>query len=119
MKFSTKRKGKPQQFNTGAQRDTQSGKPRYSLIPVKPLKRVAELYARGADLYGSRNWELGMPASRLIDSLLRHAFQWELGEMDEDHLAAVIWNAFALMFFEEERPDLDDVHKKKRRRKKK
>ena len=49
--FSAKESGKRQEFDTGMVRDQQDGKPRYDLIPVGPLKRLADLYARGAIKY--------------------------------------------------------------------
>jgi hypothetical protein len=109
IKFVTKDSGSRQSFDTGAVRDTQDGKPRFDLIPNKALTRVAELYARGAIKYGDRNWEKGMPASRFYSSALRHLFQHGRGEVDEDHLAAVIFNCLAIMQFQEEgRKDLLD-----------
>lgn len=99
-KFVTKDSGKREQFETGSQRDTQHGKPRYDLIPPLPLKRIAELYARGAEKYGDHNWALGQPVSRMAASMERHLQSWRLGEHDEDHLAALVFNAIAIMHFE-------------------
>lgn len=73
-------------------------KGRYDLIPPGPLHRLAVHYARGAEKYPpGRTWEAGLPWSVLIGSALRHAFQWLAGATDEDHLAAVAWQIFALM----------------------
>lgn len=99
--FVTKDSGQREEFATGARRDVQEGKPRYDLVPVCSLKRLADLYARGAAKYGEGNFEKGMPYSRVYAALLRHAYQWREGDRTEDHLAAVAWNAFALMFYEE------------------
>jgi hypothetical protein len=73
---------------------------RFDLIPFKAMKRLAILYAKGAKKYGDRNWETGIPRSRLVDSMLRHAHQAANNQTDEDHLAATIWNCFALIEFE-------------------
>lgn len=100
MEFETKDSGERQDFESGARRDIQTGKPRYDLIPPGPLKRLAELYARGAEKYGESNWELGMPMSRITSSLMRHMEQFREGDVSEDHLAAVTWNALALMYFQ-------------------
>lgn len=62
------------------------------------LRRLAVHYARGAIKYADRNWEKGLETGRIVDSLLRHADKALRGEMDEDHEAAVVWNAFALDF---------------------
>lgn len=106
--YVTKDSGVREEYQTGAKRDTQQGKPRYDLIPPGPLKRVAELYARGAEKYDEHNWTKGIPTSRFLASLMRHLEQYRNGERDEDHLAAVVFNAFGLMTFEG--TDLDDVH---------
>lgn len=99
--FVTKDSGAREAFATGSVRDTQEGKPRYGLIPVEALKRLAELYARGAVKYGKHNWRKGQPFERTYESLYRHLMQWASGERDEDHLAAVAWGAMALMTYEE------------------
>lgn len=101
MKFVTKDSGKREEFNTGAKRDTQEGKPRYDLMPIPALKRVADLYARGAIKYGENNYQKGMPFSRVYASLFRHLMQWREGDKSEDHIAAVAWNAFAIMMYED------------------
>ena len=100
MSFTTKDSGKREEFDSGAKRDTQAGKPRYDLIPAGPLKRLADLMARGAEKYDDNNWTKGMPSSRFLASLLRHVEAYRLGDRDEDHLAAAVFNAFAVMYFE-------------------
>lgn len=50
MNFITKQ-GKVKQYSSGMKRDTDENKPRYDLIPPELLKRLAELYARGAVKY--------------------------------------------------------------------
>lgn len=107
--------GKRQDFDTGARRDTQDDKPRFDLIPLAPLRRLAMHYTNGAKKYGEHNWTKGMPISRFYGSMFRHLFSWAIGDRSEDHLAAVAWNAFALMHFEEKGnkapngTDLDDM----------
>ena len=44
-------------FKTGAQRDTDNGKPRLSLIPSEELFRVANHYRSGGEKYGFNNWK--------------------------------------------------------------
>lgn len=108
-KFITKDSGKRQEFTTGMIRDTQEGKPRYDLIPTGPLRRLADLYARGAIKYDDNNWMKGQPYSRAYASLFRHLIAWREGDRDEDHIAAVAWNAFAIMYYEDNKPELDDL----------
>jgi len=89
--------GKRQEFETGSKRDTRDGKGRYDLIPAYALFRLARHYENGAKKYGDHNWQLGQPLSRYLDSLIRHAYRFKDGSRDEDHMAAVAWNAFAYM----------------------
>jgi hypothetical protein len=73
----------------------------YELLPPGPLHRLAVHYAKGARKYADRNWEKGIETGRIMQSMLRHAFQYLAGKRDEDHLAAVVWNCFALMHHEQ------------------
>lgn len=98
MEFETKDSGERVDFESGMRRDIDTGKPRYDLIPPKMLKRLAELYARGAEKYGDRNWQLANSQEeldRFKASAWRHFMQWNTGEVDEDHLIATVWNLFA------------------------
>lgn len=104
MKYTTKDSGKRADFESGMRRDTDEGKPRYDLIPLEPLKRLAELYARGAVKYGDKNWELANSPEELARfkaSAFRHFIQWQNGETDEDHGIATVWNIFAVLHLEE------------------
>ena len=99
--YVTKDSGAREEFDSGARRDTQDGKPRYDLIPPGPLKRLAELYERGLQKYGENNWTKGMPTSRYLASAFRHLEAYRSDEdPEEDHLAAVLWNVMAIMHFE-------------------
>ena len=122
--FTTKLE-KKQEYDTGATRDSSSGKGRFDLIPDLPMVRLAGVYERGAKNHGDRNWEAGLPFSRCLDSAIRHLIQYkmvrykpELG--DEDHLAHAVWNIFAIMHEEEMinrgalPEELDDLPKYKR-----
>jgi len=99
-----KSSGSKRTFPSGSQRDFAGDKPRFELIPYDLLERVAIWYGLGADKYGDNNWRMGQPKSAVIGSLLRHTFKYMRGMTDEDHLAAVIWNAFCLM-------NVDTYHK--------
>lgn len=95
--FRTIDTGNKQTFSTGMQRNASEGKPRYDLIWKPGLKRLAELYARGAKVYGDRNWEKASTQEemdRFDESLLRHVFQLLEGDRSEDHMAAIVFNAF-------------------------
>jgi len=101
-KFVTKDSGARQQFESGMQRDTQDGKARFDLLfplnvpyDAQFMTRVAELLARGAEKYESRNWEQAEgdeELERFKASAFRHLMQWVAGDEDEDHAAAVVFN---------------------------
>ncbi len=97
-------------FETGAQRSSGKGKGRFDLIPTGPERRVALKYEEGAIGYGENNWKKGMKFSRLFDSAKRHINQFVDGDRSEDHLAAAVWNLFAVMYFEEKKPEMNDLY---------
>lgn len=107
--------GERRYFQSGSIRDRADGKGRPALIPVLAMFRLAKHYENGAKKYGDFNWELGQPHSVYADSLYRHLLKYLGGARDEDHLAAIAWNAMAIMQQEEmiERgllsKDLDDL----------
>lgn len=95
MSYSLKLGDKSQQFSTGAQRDGEQGKPRLELISPVFLDRLGMLLAAGASHYGARNWEKGMPLSRLLSSAMRHLNQTLDGQEDEDHPIQCVFNLMA------------------------
>lgn len=77
------------------------GKPRFDLIPPHALEALADLYRKGADKYGDRNWEKGMAWGRIFRALVSHTWKWWRGEDfdptdGQHHLIAVAWNSFTL-----------------------
>ena len=96
-------------FPSGAKRSGDADRERFDLISPIGLRRLAETYAEGAAKYGDRNWEQGFPASVIVNHALRHLNLWLAGDDREDHLAHAAWNLFAIMHFEELRPDLIDI----------
>jgi Domain of unknown function (DUF5664) len=108
--FDTKFSGAYDRFPSGATRDIGAGKGRYDLISVHMLRRLAGVYERGSTNHGDRNWEKGIPFSRLYSSAIRHALQALSGDVDEDHLGQAIWNLAAIMHFQEAgRDELNDT----------
>lgn len=100
------------QFSTGAVRDNDDDKAKMDLLPWDLMFRLAKWYELGAKKYGRNNWRLGQKKSHTFSSLIRHVIKYKLGQTDEDHLAAVIWNAFSLMNVDEylsENEDLNDL----------
>lgn len=101
--------GSRQAFDTGAIREGQENKGRFDLITPVGLTRLAKWYELGAMKYSDRNWEKGLPYSNCLNSLFRHLVKYMDGQDDEDHLSAIVWNAFAIMHFEEKHPELCDI----------
>jgi hypothetical protein len=94
--------GKRQSFGKGrAIRDTADDKPRPDLISPFAEERQGHWLRMGAAKYAERNWENGMPFSRCVASLKRHLMKFQQGLKDEDHLAAIMFNAMALIHYEE------------------
>jgi proteasome lid subunit RPN8/RPN11 len=51
---------------------------------------------KGAGKYGRHNWRKGQSLARAERSLERHLAAYMNGERDEDHLAALVFNAFLI-----------------------
>ena len=102
-KFTTKDSGKRETYDSGMNRDLQDDKPNIYCwlakdIPYSEqwLTRMGGLATRGANKYGLRNMDLAnseVELERFHSSFLRHALQWLMGETDEDHFAALMFNA--------------------------
>lgn len=97
LEWVTKASETRQEFVTGSVRDSREGKGRYDLLPPYAIKRLAEVYERGGKRYGDKNWELGQPLTRFLDSALRHTFQVLEGKTDEDHAGQAAWNLLAFI----------------------
>jgi len=112
--------GERQNFDTGSVRDTNTGKGRFDLVAPYAMLRLAQHYENGAEKYKSRNWELGQPLSRYLDSAIRHLTKVMMGLEDEDHLSAATWNIMAITetqmriklgLLPKELDDLPDIYK--------
>jgi hypothetical protein len=85
-----------------------SGKLRWDLLPLSEVSDVVEVYTRGAAKYGDNNWKLVVsPIDRYFAALMRHLVAWRSGERVDcewgtHHLAHVIWNAIALLYFDKQ-----------------
>ena len=106
--------GQKKVFPTGSQRDGDTGRGRYHLIPPCAIHALAKRFEQGAENYGANNWMKGMPLSRLQDSISRHLLAASEGDESEDHIGAILWNAAAWMWTENAikegqlPPELDD-----------
>lgn len=98
MAFEVKDSGVRQDYVSGMRRDTQEGKPDYSLVDEAMLTRWADHVTKGAAKYGRKNWQLASSEEeleRFVASAFRHFVQWWRGDRDEDHGAAVYFNIAA------------------------
>ena len=98
--------GSRTKYETGAVRDCSVGKGRFDLIPIEPLFRVARHYEDGQVKYpppegeintGEQNWKKGIPLCSYFNSAIRHIHRAMRNEVDEDHLAAAVWNILCAM----------------------
>ena len=100
--FTVKDSGARAQFGCGMVRDTEEGKPDYTLVADGPmLERWAVHLTKGAKKYDRRNWmkaadgtdeEIRAVMERFQRSSFRHYLQWLRGDRDEDHGAGVFFN---------------------------
>ena len=89
------------------------GKLRYDLVNPKALRGMVDILTFGAQKYADRNWEKGMPWSRIIASLKRHLeaiergedYDPESGRLHADHLQC---NAHFLSSYYDLFPQGDD-----------
>jgi len=96
-------------FATGAQRDTQEGKPNfYECLSPFAQWRYGLYMAKASAKYGADNWTKGIPIESYIKSLERHLLklkaQLKYGiEMEPgvDHAAAIMFNIQGLMHEQE------------------
>lgn len=97
-KFITKDSGARSDYASGMSRDLDTDKPRYDLIYIPMLKRLAELHGRGIKKYGERNWENANSIEeylRFKASAFRHLIQWMEYDIEEDHASAILFNVNA------------------------
>lgn len=93
-------------FPNGAVRGKEETPARFDLISPVGLRRLAETYGEGALKYSEGNWLKGIDAKNLMNHALVHLNKYLSGDTSEDHLAHASWNLFAIMHFEETRPEL-------------
>lgn len=89
------------------------GKVRFDLRSSFANEQLANVLTMGAEKYGDRNWELGMPWSKVIASLERHFEAIKRGEdFDAEsgmlHSAHVMTNAMFLTEYYKVYPQGDD-----------
>ena len=100
-------------FDTGAVRDSKAGAGRFDLLPWEAIWEVAKHCQRGAEKYGERNCEKGIPIHSLCDSAMRHLAKYMMGMDDEPHLVAAAWNVLFAIWMEIKRPEMQDIPSRK------
>ena len=88
-------------FESGSQRDDDSNKPLVNHLTAYTRLRFGYLLREGANKYGKNNWQKGQPTETALESLHRHLAKYELGDRNEDHLSAIIFNVQLIMQNEE------------------
>ena len=96
-------------FETGAVRDMHAGKGRFDLLPWEAIWELAKHCELGAEKYGERNCEKGIPQHSLIDSAFRHLSKYTMGYDDENHLVAAFWNIAYAVWNEKCMPEMIDI----------
>ena len=91
----------------GGQRDNEHI-PNYSLIPRRPLIRVADRLEHGTIKYSRNNWRNGLSASNCIDRAIEHIYKHIEGDNSEDNLSAAVVNLLFVMEYEVTHPELID-----------
>lgn len=100
--------GKMEVTPGGGKRESNEGRGRFDLLPFEAVEAWAKWSEEGAEKYGDRNWEDGLSVKDSINRMVRHAMKAANGWTDEDHLAAVMWNAACAITMMRRRPDLND-----------
>jgi hypothetical protein len=91
-------------------------KPEFSLLPVFPLRAVADVLTYGKVKYDAHNWRKGLDWSRVMDAIERHYSQFKAGQDTDSesglhHLAHLMANVMFLLEYTQTHPELDDRYK--------
>lgn len=97
-------------FKSGAIRDVQEGKTDFTeTISWTAFNRYAKYMTSKASKYGKGNFKKGIPTDsyersliRHLDKYMRNKFENGDDEKDEDHVSAIVFNAFGIMHNEEQ-----------------
>lgn len=101
--------------NCGMRND--EGKLRIELLPAEWILGLAEVMTAGVEHYAERNWELGMPWSKMVGCASRHLFKFICGQRYDTgpkgtgchHLLCVAWNILALFSYDMRGLGTDDI----------
>ena len=92
------------------------GKVQWSLVDFKSFEPMVRVLEFGQERYGRNNWRKGMPATQIIESMLRHIYKMLDGELvDEEslleHIGHIQCNAMFLANVLREKPEFNDLIK--------
>ena len=73
------------------------------------MLEVSKHYEQGAQKYGERNWEKGIPLHCYIDSGVRHFLKHIDRKAEEAHDRAFVWNMLGAVWTVNNRPDCIDI----------
>lgn len=88
-------------FDTGAKRDTNSGKPFVHCLMGYTRQRFGYHMAKNANKYGVFNFLKGIPTEVYLESLDRHLAAYIAGDRTEDHLSSILFGVQGCMLNEE------------------
>lgn len=89
------------------------GKPDISLVDPDFIRQIAFVLGKGAEKYGARNYEKGLPHLKRYNSAMRHLLSWRDGEdLDPEtglsHLHHAATNLMILAHLSREFPEGDN-----------
>lgn len=89
------------QFDSGAVRDKNEGKPFVHCLLGYTRLRFGYHMSKNAKKYGEFNFLKGIPSEAYLESLDRHLSQYMSGDRSEDHLSSILFGIQGLMLNEE------------------
>lgn len=90
------------------------GKVQWSLVDYKSIEPMVRVLEYGCKKYAKDNWKKGMPASQIIESMLRHTYKLLEGELVDpesgiEHVGHIQCNAMFLAYVLREKPEYNDL----------
>ena len=90
-------------------------KPKWSQVDFKSLEPMVAVLEYGELKYSKKNWMKGLPATEVIESLLRHTFALLEGEeLDKEsglsHIGHMLSNCMFISYVLREKPEFNDLN---------
>lgn len=76
---------------------------------ITGILETSKQFEDGAEKYGDRNWEKGIPLHCYLDSAVRHYLKFKRGDQDEPHDRAVLWNLMCALWTFRNCPEMNDL----------